>query len=53
MAAWIPGGDSAMSKSNNIIILPELEELKAEVERLRTELSVLMQERDELMKKVV
>ena len=37
-----------MSKSNNIIILPELEELKAEVERLRTELSMLMLERDEL-----
>ena len=37
-----------MSKANNIIILPELEELKAEVERLRTELSMLMLERDEL-----
>ena len=48
MAEWVPGGDSAMSKVNNIIILPELEELKAEVERLRTELSVLMLERDEL-----
>lgn len=44
----VPGKDHDMSKSNNIIILPELEELKAEVERLRTELSMLMLERDEL-----
>lgn len=36
------------SSSNKIIVLPEFQQLKETVERLRTELSMLMLERDEL-----
>lgn len=42
------GASPEMSSSDNIIILPDFEKLKSEVEKLRTELSMLLLERDEL-----
>lgn len=42
------GTSPEMSSSDNIIILPDFEKLKNEVEKLRTELSMLLLERDEL-----
>lgn len=42
------GTSPKMSSSDNIIILPDFEKLKNEVEKLRTELSMLLLERDEL-----
>ncbi len=37
-----------VSSSNNVILFPNFEKLKNEVERMRTELSMLLLERDEL-----
>lgn len=37
-----------VSSSNNVILFPDFEKLKNEVERMRTELSMLLLERDEL-----
>lgn len=42
------GASPEISSSDNIIILPDFEKLKNEVEKLRTELSMLLLERDEL-----
>lgn len=37
-----------VSSSDNVIVFPDFEKLKSEVEKLRTELSMLLLERDEL-----
>ena len=37
-----------ISSSNNVIVFPDFEKLKSEVEKMRTELSMLLLERDEL-----
>ena len=40
--------NAGASSSNNVIIFPDFEKLKSEVEKMRTELSMLLLERDEL-----
>ena len=40
--------DNPKNKECKIIIFPEIENLQKEIERLRTELSMLLLERDEL-----
>lgn len=37
-----------ISSSDNVIVFPDFEKLKSEVEKMRTELSMLLLERDEL-----
>ena len=37
-----------VSSSGNVIVFPDFEKLKSEVEKMRTELSMLLLERDEL-----
>ena len=37
-----------VSSSGNVIVFPNFEKLKSEVEKMRTELSMLLLERDEL-----
>lgn len=37
-----------VSSSSNVIVFPDFEKLKSEVEKMRTELSMLLLERDEL-----
>lgn len=37
-----------VSSSDNVIVFPDFEKLKSEVEKMRTELSMLLLERDEL-----
>ena len=37
-----------VSFSGNVIVFPDFEKLKSEVEKMRTELSMLLLERDEL-----
>lgn len=37
-----------ISSSNNVIVFPDFEKLKSEVDKMRTELSMLLLERDEL-----
>lgn len=39
---------SEISSSGNVIVFPDFEKLKSEVEKMRTELSMLLLERDEL-----
>ena len=41
-------GKPGISSSNNVILFPDFEKLKSEVEKMRTELSMLLLERDEL-----
>ena len=42
------GTISEISSSDNVIIFPDFEKLKREIEKLRTELSMLLLEHDEL-----
>ena len=37
-----------VSSSGNVIVFPDFEKLKSEVEKMRTEMSMLLLERDEL-----